>query len=61
MATDDEIIAKAEAAGLGKAAGEFRDDVLAAARSAEDFRAGLGAMPDPRHEPWPPMRVRGRS
>ncbi len=62
MATDNEIIATAEAAGLGRAVAECREDVIAAARSAETFRAGLGDRSEPRveptSEPWPPMRVK---
>ena len=61
MASEEEIISLAISAGLGRATELCRDDVLAAARSAETFRAGLGELPGPRSEPWPAMRVKGPS
>ena len=54
-----EALLTAEAAGLHKAVAEFRDDVLAAARSAADMRKSFTASDDPAVEPWPPMRTGG--
>jgi len=49
----------AEAAGLHKAVAEFRDEVLAAAKSAGDMRKAFTAPDHPAVEPWPPMRAGG--
>lgn len=49
----------AEAAGLHKAVAEYRDEVLAAARSAASARQAFTAPDDPAVEPWPPMRTGG--
>ena len=49
----------AEAAGLHKAIAEYRDEVLAAAKSAADMRKNFTAPGDPAVEPWPPMRTGG--
>jgi hypothetical protein len=58
MSADDEaaIETLAKAAGLDKAWAEFREDVLAAARTVAAQRPGL-ALVQPAAEPWPPMRV----
>lgn len=53
------VLLIAEAAGLHKAVAEFRDEVLAAARSAADARKAFTAPDDPAVEPWPPMRTGG--
>ena len=49
----------AEAAGLHKALASYRDEVLAAARSAADMRKAFTAPDHPAVEPWPPMRTGG--
>jgi len=49
----------ARAAGLDQAWAEFREDVLAAARSVAAQRPAL-ALVEPAAEPWPPMRVAGK-
>jgi hypothetical protein len=55
----NEALLMAEAAGLHKALAEFRDEVLAAARSAADMRKAFTAPDDPAVEPWPAMRTGG--
>jgi hypothetical protein len=52
-------LAIAEAAGLHKAVAEYRDEVLAAAKSAADMRKTFTAPDNPAIEPWPPMRTGG--
>jgi hypothetical protein len=44
-------------AGLDKALAEFPDDVAAAAEQANAAVARIKAPPEPRAEPWPPMRA----
>ena len=61
MENDDDILARARMEGLDKVVDLFSADVLAAARSAEMFRKGLGNRPAPRSEPWPPMRMKGET
>ena len=46
----------ARRAGLQKALAEFPDDVVAAARQANDVASKIKPV-DPRAEPWPPMRA----
>jgi hypothetical protein len=53
-----DVLTRARAAGLDRAAAEFPDDVAAAAEAAAQAQracAGASASTD---EPWPPMRVR---
>lgn len=54
---EDPVLAAARSLGLDKAAKDFPADVAAAAAAARMFREGLGVLPDPTSEPWPPMRV----
>lgn len=49
----------AEAAGLDKAIAGYKNEVLAAAKSAADMRKAFTAPDDPAVEPWPPMRTGG--
>lgn len=44
-------------AGLQVALNEFRADVLAAAKVAEDLRRTVATPLGPLDEPWPPMRA----
>ena len=52
-----EVLTAARAAGLDKAAREFREDVIAAAAAAAHATRGFDIPDDPATEPWPPMRV----
>jgi hypothetical protein len=56
---DPDTLAKAQAAGLDKAAAEFPDCVADAARAAALDLADVPAI-DGTAEPWPPMRIRSR-
>ena len=56
---ESEVLALARAAGLDKAIAEFRNDVLAGAKSATDARRAFTPADDPAVEPWPPMKTRG--
>lgn len=47
----------ARRAGLDKALAEHPEDVAAAAAQAADVARKIKAPPDPRAEPWPPMRA----
>jgi hypothetical protein len=60
-AVPDEAVIEiqAKAAGLERAWGAFREDVIAAARLIAAQRPALAAIP-PADEPWPPMRVSGK-
>jgi hypothetical protein len=53
------VLLIAEAAGLHKAIAQFRNEVLAAAKSAASARDAFTASDDATVEPWPPMRTRG--
>ena len=53
--------ALAHAAGLGKAAKQFPDDVKVAVQSAANARSAMPALDDVVAEPWPPMRMRSAS
>jgi len=53
----EDILRVAEAAGLEKAVAQYRDDVLAGAKSAADARSAFSAVDDAALEPWPPMRA----
>jgi hypothetical protein len=52
-----EVLAIALAAGLDKAVAQYRNDVLAAAKSAADARSAFTPTSDPTVEPWPPMKT----
>jgi hypothetical protein len=54
---DDDIIARARAAGLDLALRDFPEDVAAAAGDALSRRIGFTAPDDPTVEPWPPMQA----
>ena len=53
------VLLVAQAAGLHKALAQYRDEVLAAAKSAASARDAFTATDDATVEPWPPMRTRG--
>ena len=57
--TEQEIEAIAKAAGLETALARFKDDLLAAAKTADELRRNAAAPLTPADEPWPPMRVEG--
>jgi len=54
---DKDVEMRAGAAGLQKALAEFRDDVLAAAKVAEELHRAVQKPLSSSDEPWPPMRV----
>ncbi|HEX9465559.1 MAG TPA: hypothetical protein VGB82_23400 [Alphaproteobacteria bacterium] len=59
--TEQEIEMMARAAGLDNALAWFKDDLLAAARTADELRGAVAALPaTPADEPWPAMRVEDR-
>ena len=51
-----DILNTARAAGLDKAIAQFKNEVLAAAKSAADARAGFADPADATVEPWPAMK-----
>jgi hypothetical protein len=53
---DEEIIARARAAGLEIALRDFPEDVAAAAGEAKNRSAGFQPPQNPTVEPWPPMQ-----
>jgi hypothetical protein len=54
---DKEIVEMlARRAGLQKALAEHPEDVMAAARQADDVASRIKPV-DPRAEPWPPMKA----
>jgi len=55
--TEQEIEIIARAAGLDTALAKFKDDLLAAARTADDLRRVVTTPPTPADEPWPSMRT----
>jgi hypothetical protein len=57
--TEQEIETIARAAGLDAALAQFKDDLLAAARTADDLRKLASSPLTPADEPWPPMRAEG--
>ena len=56
---EDMIELLALRAGLGKAWGDFQDDVIAAAKQAAGAAEKIKVPTDPKAEPWPPMRAGG--
>jgi len=54
---EEELLARAVAAGLEKAASAYPEDVLAAAEAAMAAQKAFLAPGDSTSEPWPPMRV----
>jgi hypothetical protein len=56
-ALDEEIMARARAAGLDLALRDFPEDVEAAAGDAQVRRVGFCAVKQPEAEPWPPMQA----
>lgn len=53
--TDEEIVAWARGAGLGRVLAAYPEEVLAAARLAAAEREALGPVDDPAAEPWTAM------
>ena len=53
-----DVLARARAAGLDRAAALFPDDVMAAAEAAARAQSACAGGVDPTDEPWPPMRAK---
>ena len=53
-----DVLARARAAGLDRAAADFPDDVAAAADAAAQAQSACAGGAQPTDEPWPPMRAK---